>query len=930
MNFYKLVLCTGGALLLSACGSSSEDPKIAFTESSYSIAIDEDNSASTTLSVVNASNSATYSVINAPSEGVVNINARTGLLTYTPPANFNGLVEFQVSVSDGSTTSSAQVSITINPVNDLPELANSLILVSGGQIKQGQVIASDVDGDTLLYTVLTSTTKGSLSIDASSGMFSYIPNELSLIDDSFEIEISDGQGGIITEVINIQANTASNTDRAFYYYASDTSHLKRAQNLGLNLNSDVNLSLLNQDIVEGYASAGLTTQVDALLNANNIVLENVRANTMVNVASIYDQLDLNEEAENLRDLANVIYNQYVASKGLSAFNSDDVLFYDNLASSYQAAGNVQGANQALSILDLLFTSLAADGYSTAILRTMFAYRDIVSANVSAWQESQEPALRDLVMAQTARLYRYANIIPARLVRNNRNGNEGEFFHSIRQVVLFDVTDYYISLKEFELGKSVMADVLALHGVVNYDPAFPRQAHEFAAVTKVEYESGMTMAAPYFVNLYPDAGVDTLLSGLPDTSVRKNRVRSDAQDALLMAEVRNAQNKLQALQNMIDNQDANDLRGHFTNIVAFNSRKPGAARILRNLGEFDAALAFLQEGLNVISSSVYFQQNRDIVEFVLGGSGCGMIINEALAIVNINGSDDAFALAQNTATICAQIVEQYYTLGNDADAFTVSDAIDANAALLVYLSALDLSAEKDTLLSNINNNLALVSDIPADLVDFNKKVGIKLAQGGELVLALDYYRQAIVALNIIEGNAIPEEVGSQTSDLFDGSRSSSTYSDLLFEIESLAGIHDDYSAVLAAAKSEWLALISQRVSDLQNANLLQQAEYLPEYANQYIRLGSFDSALVLARSDALGPVEKQSIITETASALAALDMFISTNLASVDTDQDGMPNFFLATASAQEIAQSKLVLDTDSDNDGVDDGEDNFPLDPSRQ
>ena len=54
-------------------------------------------------------------------------------------------------------------------------------------------------------------------------------------------------------------------------------------------------------------------------------------------------------------------------------------------------------------------------------------------------------------------------------------------------------------------------------------------------------------------------------------------------------------------------------------------------------------------------------------------------------------------------------------------------------------------------------------------------------------------------------------------------------------------------------------------------------------------------------------------------------FPSTNIASVDTDGDGLANFYSVQATQEEISLSDVVADTDSDGDGVADETDVSPL-----
>ncbi len=52
---------------------------------------------------------------------------------------------------------------------------------------------------------------------------------------------------------------------------------------------------------------------------------------------------------------------------------------------------------------------------------------------------------------------------------------------------------------------------------------------------------------------------------------------------------------------------------------------------------------------------------------------------------------------------------------------------------------------------------------------------------------------------------------------------------------------------------------------------------------------------------------------------------STNIASVDTDGDGLANFYSVQATAEEINASDVIADSDADGDDVEDGNDVSPL-----
>ncbi|RXE98459.1 hypothetical protein [Pseudoalteromonas phenolica] len=103
-----------------------------------------------------------------------------------------------------------------------------------------------------------------------------------------------------------------------------------------------------------------------------------------------------------------------------------------------------------------------------------------------------------------------------------------------------------------------------------------------------------------------------------------------------------------------------------------------------------------------------------------------------------------------------------------------------------------------------------------------------------------------------------------------------------------------------------------------------------FSDQLIKLDQFEQALALKDKSGLGEVEIDSIINQVANALSVLNQFVTTNIATVDTDGDGKANFFAPFATEQMITDSGIELDLDSDNDGVNDDQDAYPLDASKK
>ena len=135
-------------------------------------------------------------------EGLLVLNA-DGTYTFTPAEDFVGEVTFTYEVCDGGIPEQcarAEVTITVNPVNDGPIAIND---VSGTVPNTPVTISvlsndSDPEGDDLVLSrIITDPANGSVVLN-SDGTISYTPNTGFLGVDSFEYEVCDGDASLVT------------------------------------------------------------------------------------------------------------------------------------------------------------------------------------------------------------------------------------------------------------------------------------------------------------------------------------------------------------------------------------------------------------------------------------------------------------------------------------------------------------------------------------------------------------------------------------------------------------------------------------------------------------------------------------------------------------------------------------------------------------
>ena len=191
--------------------------------------------------------------------GSVAFDQANGTFTYTPDADFHGTDSFTILVSDGNGGTAEQVvSVTVTPVNDAPTapVSNSATAAEDGATAATAIGASDVDGDTLSYSVKpgSGAANGSVSFDQAAGTFTYTPNANFNGTDSFTIVVDDGNGGTAEQVVSVTVTPVNDapTAPAAGSVTTDEDSASAATAIGA---SDVDGDTLTYSVKPGAAPA---------------------------------------------------------------------------------------------------------------------------------------------------------------------------------------------------------------------------------------------------------------------------------------------------------------------------------------------------------------------------------------------------------------------------------------------------------------------------------------------------------------------------------------------------------------------------------------------------------------------------------------------------------------------------------------------------
>jgi hypothetical protein len=163
----------------------------------------------------------TWSIQTQATSGVAMVSGTTGTptVTYTPNTNYFGSDSFVVLVNDGNGgTDSIIVNVTLNAVNDAPVITQgdsvNVVMSEDGvptAFVPPTIIASDVDNDSLTWTLATGATNGVATVSGTgaSPTITYIPTANYFGPDSFVVRVSDGNGGEDLITVNVTIDSVN-------------------------------------------------------------------------------------------------------------------------------------------------------------------------------------------------------------------------------------------------------------------------------------------------------------------------------------------------------------------------------------------------------------------------------------------------------------------------------------------------------------------------------------------------------------------------------------------------------------------------------------------------------------------------------------------------------------------------------------------------
>jgi hypothetical protein len=187
--------CCGGALSLTLDTNGAPTPPSSTNRapvaSGGSLTTTEDTAKALTLQASDADgDTLAYTIVSGPSHGTLTGSGANR--TYTPAAQYNGPDSFTFKVNDGQLDSNtATLSITVDALNHAPVAQDGSLTTDEDTAKTVALQASDLDGNSLAYSIVSAPTHGVLS--GSGATRTYTPDANYSGSDSFTFKTNDGR-----------------------------------------------------------------------------------------------------------------------------------------------------------------------------------------------------------------------------------------------------------------------------------------------------------------------------------------------------------------------------------------------------------------------------------------------------------------------------------------------------------------------------------------------------------------------------------------------------------------------------------------------------------------------------------------------------------------------------------------------------------------
>jgi hypothetical protein len=685
-----------------------------------------------------------------------------------------------------------------------------------------------------------------------------------------------------------------NSKRVDYYFNSDISHLYLASKTLDYVYDDAKRDEILKQIVRGYSKSGLFEHAKLIADTYIFTLDQKCLSYFFIGIDMADY-NLKEKAvDQIKKGEQILWN-IVENKGYHLFDKDDAYRFFNLIKAYSKAENFDLLNSNLEKLNLSVIPQIKDNFR--------AYSGILSGIYSAINEmfknNENENLEIKIL--TDLLFELSKNCPPNELR-------GEKYYKMKIFAMANSAVFYGKLKEKDKVVEVAAEIKKIRENDGLESDIAVNGSYYLNLTGEEtlvYMDDLISAYAWLEDqsLYPE--VETIFESLPkDSSHFDNAVSSFA---ATIASSQNTQTAINFVKSFLNETIDDDMYETLTEALTFkNEYQPGIAKIAFDKNDFNGAkqaallaLSFSDKmhntGKDFEKSSYKIQKGyqRAAAIFSLLNENayldiCFENIKKVLDGGIISGTDYSFELEPMAGT-------KYYIDSAVKSALTAFEAKDENYKNLF----IELALEKS------------IKALDSSDFDFEDKT--------------DFFKKVIEYSGLIQRQDIISQVmGNAVYVISNISVDDNNEDDIIKEAEEfikLAEILSNFFFMEDAKNILETAL--QEISKILDKE--EKTDLLTNTAIGFAKANFTDKGLETADSIEFTE-EKFNAIAQIALQIGALrDDFPNITGATIDFDKDGNPYFFSPLLTEQEIYDTGLILDNDSDNDGIYDIYDPMPL-----
>lgn len=708
-----------------------------------------------------------------------------------------------------------------------------------------------------------------------------------------------------------------NAARLAYYYASDLSPAYRAEQVLSDVFDDTVLDPVYVSVVEEIAAAGRLEEAGIILNTR-IWQPTQRAQGTRRIGNALAARGEVEDAGEWWEAALEAYNATIDAKGLDNLDGNDAAFYQALRTSARDSGFEQLAEDAVTKVSGYLEK--QEEYNTAYGRVLTAVRSMA---IDAVGDAVDSGLSPEAVAEARAIVdwfvEFLEVSPPQAGTNLAPCTAADLHYTLKGLYLTNAADYYLQLGLLEDAWNAVGlfnDVRALDTCNAY------------------------RTRTYVRNVVPVYGAMGLIDeyiSMANATITVESVRIQAVGA---AELYLAYE--QARDGEVEEAIARIVTANPTNLSArlsllswdgVNRGAPGLALLLFESGDDEAAEQVMEVAWELALSEDYLTAYTGGVNAEHTGvrSGCAKLASGYYDFVSAGEG-------RTRMQSCADAVLAHY---DGSGAASMSNRVGARTYLAEFQAYVGLDEAAEASIAEGGALAALITDDAGQRSRHRRLLADGAANIGKFEPSFDILAAELVDYVGDFENAADENV--RRTVIVDALRTVWSLTRLTDRIGARAVREGDISAANRALVADARGLarsfvhnggegivgdIAQLASPEDRAGLYKDNEQGDPGAVSLLALArSYDVAETVARLEGHTLPDRMELLQSIAEIIIAEDDFggAARLVARRDLDGDGKPDLFAATATAEQIAATALVLDDDIDGDGIPDTLDGTPF-----